>query len=82
MTYFSFLGLISTFLHVHPFGASVDYIWSYLQRLDIVIRSSEIEDLLEKLPTVFRQDLFGVGATLEKRWKFIGFDVKKNGLDV
>ena len=38
------------------------------------IRTSEIEDLLEKLPSVFRQDLMGVGASLEKRWKFVGFD--------
>ncbi|XP_069749387.1 ecto-NOX disulfide-thiol exchanger 2-like isoform X4 [Narcine bancroftii] len=28
------VGIISTFLHVHPFGASIDYICSYLQRLD------------------------------------------------
>lgn len=27
-------GIISTFLHVHPFGASIEYICSYLQRLD------------------------------------------------
>ncbi|MGH0174032.1 UNVERIFIED_CONTAM: hypothetical protein FKN15_067033, partial [Acipenser sinensis] len=26
--------IISTFLHVHPFGASIEYICSYLQRLD------------------------------------------------
>ncbi|CAH1782176.1 unnamed protein product [Owenia fusiformis] len=68
------IGLISTFLHVHPFGASVDYIWSFLNRVDITLRSSEIEDLLEKLPNVFRQDLHGVGASIEKRWKFVGFE--------
>ncbi|XP_029462977.1 ecto-NOX disulfide-thiol exchanger 2 isoform X2 [Rhinatrema bivittatum] len=28
------IGIISTFLHVHPFGASIEYICSYLQRLD------------------------------------------------
>lgn len=27
-------GIISTFLNVHPFGASIEYICSYLQRLD------------------------------------------------
>jgi len=68
------IGLISTFLHVHPFGASVDYIVSYLQRLDVIIRSPEVEDLLQSLPSVFRQDLKGVGAMLERRWKFLGFD--------
>lgn len=36
MTFVVFLspGIISTFLHVHPFGASIEYICSYLQRLD------------------------------------------------
>ncbi|CAB1337460.1 unnamed protein product [Coregonus sp. 'balchen'] len=28
------VGIISTFLHVHPFGASIEYICSYLQQLD------------------------------------------------
>ncbi|KAJ0049763.1 hypothetical protein NL108_003526, partial [Boleophthalmus pectinirostris] len=28
------VGIICTFLHVHPFGASLEYICSYLQRLD------------------------------------------------
>ncbi|KAL6040010.1 hypothetical protein STEG23_015576, partial [Scotinomys teguina] len=28
------VGIISTFLHVHPFGASIEYICSYLHRLD------------------------------------------------
>lgn len=27
-------GVISTFLHVHPFGANIEYLWSYIQRLD------------------------------------------------
>lgn len=30
----AFIGIISTFLHVHPFGASIEYICSYLHRLD------------------------------------------------
>ncbi|XP_029458797.1 ecto-NOX disulfide-thiol exchanger 1 isoform X2 [Rhinatrema bivittatum] len=34
------IGIISTFLHVHPFGANIEYLWSYLQQLD-----SRIEDI-------------------------------------
>lgn len=34
----SFSGIISTFLHVHPFGASIEYICSYLQRLDTKVK--------------------------------------------
>ncbi|XP_031159146.1 ecto-NOX disulfide-thiol exchanger 2-like isoform X1 [Sander lucioperca] len=67
------IGIISTFLHVHPFGASIEYICSYLQRLDTKINTSEVEALLSRLPCTFRQELTGVGASLEKRWNFCGF---------
>ncbi|KAK2150274.1 hypothetical protein LSH36_414g02021 [Paralvinella palmiformis] len=70
--------LLSTFLHVHPFGASLDYIWSYLQRLEIKVRTSELEDLLERYPGLYKQTIYGVGASMEKRWKFIGFEVEPN----
>uniref|UniRef100_A0A8C2Z4F9 Ecto-NOX disulfide-thiol exchanger 2 n=1 Tax=Cyclopterus lumpus TaxID=8103 RepID=A0A8C2Z4F9_CYCLU len=66
-------GIISTFLHVHPFGASIEYICSYLQRLDTKINTGEVEALLSRLPCTFRQELTGVGASLEKRWSFCGF---------
>ncbi|KAI9541523.1 Ecto-NOX disulfide-thiol exchanger 1 [Dissostichus eleginoides] len=67
------IGIISTFLNVHPFGASMEYICSYLQRLDTKINTSEVEALLSRLPGTFRQELSGVGASLEKRWSFCGF---------
>ncbi|GCB65383.1 hypothetical protein scyTo_0007706, partial [Scyliorhinus torazame] len=68
------VGIISTFLHVHPFGANIEYLWSYLQRLDAKISSGEIEMLLVQLPHMFKQEFTGVGATLEKRWKFCAFE--------
>ncbi|KAG7484240.1 hypothetical protein MATL_G00047590 [Megalops atlanticus] len=68
------VGIISTFLHVHPFGASIEYICSYLQCLDTKISTSEVEALLGRLPCTFMQELTGVGASLEKRWKFCGFE--------
>uniref|UniRef100_A0A8C6SP05 Ecto-NOX disulfide-thiol exchanger 2 n=1 Tax=Neogobius melanostomus TaxID=47308 RepID=A0A8C6SP05_9GOBI len=71
--YFSRTGIMSTFLHVHPFGASLEYICSYLQRLDSKISTGEVEALLSRLPCTFRQELTGVGASLEKRWNFCGF---------
>ncbi|KAM7389172.1 hypothetical protein PAMP_023165 [Pampus punctatissimus] len=67
------VGIISTFLHVHPFGASIEYICSYLQRLDTKINPSKVEALLSRLPCTFRKELTGVGASLEKRWSFCGF---------
>lgn len=68
------VGIISAFLHVHPFGANIEYLWSYLQRLDAKISSGEIETLLQQLPNMFKQEFTGVGATLEKKWKFCGFE--------
>nr|CAD7268670.1 unnamed protein product [Timema shepardi] len=68
------IGLISTFLHVHPFGAGVDYIWSYLQKLDPTLRPGEVELLMSRFPTVFRQELSGIGANMERRWLFFGFN--------
>ncbi|KAL7881760.1 hypothetical protein AOLI_G00086080 [Acnodon oligacanthus] len=68
------LGVISTFLHVHPFGANIEYLWSYIQRLDAKISASELERLMVRLPNMFKQEFSGVGATLEKRWKFCGFE--------
>lgn len=32
-------GIISTFLHVHPFGANIEYLWSYMQQLDSKVSS-------------------------------------------
>ncbi|XP_030252645.1 ecto-NOX disulfide-thiol exchanger 2-like isoform X5 [Sparus aurata] len=72
------VGIISTFLNVHPFGASIEYICSYLQRLDSKINPGEVEALLSRLPCTFRQELTGVGASLEKRWNFCGFQGIKN----
>ncbi|XP_030056399.1 ecto-NOX disulfide-thiol exchanger 1 isoform X2 [Microcaecilia unicolor] len=68
------IGIISSFLHVHPFGANTEYLWSYLQQLDSRISANEIEMLLMKLPRMFKQEFTGVGATLEKRWKFCAFE--------
>ncbi|XP_055783191.1 ecto-NOX disulfide-thiol exchanger 2-like isoform X3 [Salvelinus fontinalis] len=68
------VGIISTFLHVHPFGASIEYIFSYLQQLGTKINTGEVGALLGRLPSTFRQELTGVGASLEKRWKFCGFE--------
>ncbi|XP_058297751.1 ecto-NOX disulfide-thiol exchanger 2 isoform X1 [Hylobates moloch] len=68
------VGIISTFLHVHPFGASIEYICSYLHRLDNKICTSDVECLMGRLQHTFKQEMTGVGASLEKRWKFCGFE--------
>ncbi|XP_077339334.1 ecto-NOX disulfide-thiol exchanger 1 isoform X6 [Lithobates pipiens] len=68
------IGIVSTFLNVHPFGANIEYLWSYLQQLDSRISANEVENILMRLPRMFKQEFTGVGATLEKRWKFCAFE--------
>lgn len=36
-------GIISTFLHVHPFGANLEYLWSYIQRLDSQVKTRRLK---------------------------------------
>uniref|UniRef100_A0A1B6DUN6 RRM domain-containing protein n=2 Tax=Clastoptera arizonana TaxID=38151 RepID=A0A1B6DUN6_9HEMI len=67
------IGLIAIFLHVHPFGASVDYVWSFLHKLDSSLKPSEVEQLMTRFTSVFQQELSGIGANMERRWVFEGF---------
>ncbi|XP_071164849.1 ecto-NOX disulfide-thiol exchanger 2-like [Mytilus edulis] len=67
------IGLVACFLHVHPMGASVEYIWSYINQLGISTKTSHLEDLLEKLPFLFRMQTTGVGALIERKWQFSGY---------
>lgn len=43
------------------------------RHLCLQINPTEVEALLSRLPCTFRQELTGVGASLEKRWNFCGF---------
>ncbi|GFY43963.1 ecto-NOX disulfide-thiol exchanger 1 [Trichonephila inaurata madagascariensis] len=67
------VALISIFLHVHPFGASIDYICSYLVKTHPTIITRDIESLMRKFPNLFKEESTGIGATLEKKWMFVGF---------
>jgi len=75
--YLNVLGLTSAFLHIHPFGAGLDYVWSYLQKLEPTLRPTEVEALMTRFPQVFRQELSGIGANMERRWQFAGFSKHK-----
>ncbi|KAK9502701.1 hypothetical protein O3M35_011416 [Rhynocoris fuscipes] len=70
------IGLVTMFLHVHPFGASVDYIWSYVQKLEPGIRPCDVESLLVQFPTLFQQELSGIGANMERKWSVTVFAPK------
>ena len=38
------------------------------------ICTSDVECLMSRLQHTFKQEMTGVGASLEKRWKFCGFE--------
>lgn len=67
------VGIISTFLNVHPFGAGLDYIWSYVSKIETNLRPADIESLMSRFPNVFKQDLVGIGANIERKWIFNAF---------
>lgn len=68
------VGIISAFLNVHPFGAGLDYIWSYVSKLESNLKPSDIEVLMTRFPSVFKQELMGIGANIERRWLFNAFN--------
>lgn len=42
------------------------------------IKPNEVEVLMQRFPQVFKQELFGIGANMERRWQFSGFNVYRN----
>ncbi|CAG0878476.1 unnamed protein product [Darwinula stevensoni] len=67
------IGVVSTFLHIHPWGASTDYILSYLQCMDLGMKAGDLEILLGKFPSLFVQEYSGIGASIERKWKYLGY---------
>lgn len=73
------VGLVSTFLVVHPFGASLDYVFSYVQRSSPQLRPKQLEEILTRYKSIFSEEVTGVGAKIERKWKFCGFDLVTSG---
>lgn len=67
------ISLVSAFLVVHPFGASTDYIWSYVNRF-VPVRPKGLEEILARYSNLFVEDVTGVGARIERKWRYSGFE--------
>uniref|UniRef100_A0A452GJI5 RRM domain-containing protein n=1 Tax=Gopherus agassizii TaxID=38772 RepID=A0A452GJI5_9SAUR len=65
----TFVLYISYFLNITQLFLTVVLLFPLSQ-----ISANEIETLLMRLPRMFKQEFTGVGATLEKRWKFCAFE--------
>lgn len=68
------ISLVSAFLVVHPFGASTDYIWSYVNRFVPTVRPKGLEEILVRYSNLFVEDVTGVGARIERKWRYSGFE--------
>lgn len=68
--------LVSTFLVVHPHGASIDYIWSYVSRYVPEFKVKLLEEVLARYSDLFREEVSGIGAKIERNWKFCGYESK------
>lgn len=72
------IGLMSTYLVVHPFGATVRTIHEYLQRVLKNVDVNEMNNVLNRHKTIFGE----VDGSDELMWKFIGFDSnQQNNVD-
>ncbi|XP_058838626.1 ecto-NOX disulfide-thiol exchanger 2 [Topomyia yanbarensis] len=69
--------LVSTFLVVHPHGASIDYIWSYVNRYVPELKVKLLEEILQRYLNLFREEVSGIGAKIERNWKFVGYECKE-----
>lgn len=72
------ISLVSAFLVVHPFGASTDYIWSYVNRFVPSVRPKGLEEILVRYSNLFTEDVTGVGAKIERKWRYNGFEGEGN----
>lgn len=67
------ISLVSAFLVVHPFGASTDYVWSYVNRFVPTVRPKGLEEILGRYGNLFAEDVTGIGAKIERKWRYQGF---------
>lgn len=58
---------------VHPQGASLDYVVSYVRALFPATTQAAIHHVLQKHDEVFQRTTSGVGANIETRWTFAAF---------
>ncbi|CAH2981264.1 unnamed protein product [Chilo suppressalis] len=68
------IGVMSAFLQVHPHGASLDYVVSYVRALFPHVSQATVHHVLQKHSDVFQRTTSGVGANIEHKWSFVGFN--------
>lgn len=78
------IGLISSFLVVHPFGASLKNISTYVQQVSTSVRLEDVDDVLRRHRCIFHEmelqsnDIESTDTLQQSSWKFCGFDQNPN----
>lgn len=75
------IGLISSFLVIHPFGASLENIFTYVQRIVTNVRIQHVEKVLRRYRSIFHEiDVQSsdteISLSTQNTWTFCGFDQK------
>ncbi|KAG8200402.1 hypothetical protein JTE90_028577 [Oedothorax gibbosus] len=66
------IAMIGTFLNFHRFGESIESVHQYLLKFDPTVTSQNIECLMRKLPTVFREEVVEGVDDSETNWTLLG----------
>ncbi|XP_052744651.1 ecto-NOX disulfide-thiol exchanger 2 [Bicyclus anynana] len=71
------ISILTSFLMVHPLGASLDYLVSYVRSMTRNVTQATVLSTLQKYTELFNCETTGIGACIEHRWYFVTFDVIK-----
>ncbi|XP_041970029.1 ecto-NOX disulfide-thiol exchanger 2-like [Aricia agestis] len=72
------ISILTAFLMVHPLGASLDYLVSYVKSMAPEVTQATVLSTLQKYNDVFASKSTGVGASIENKWSFVTFDSIKS----
>lgn len=70
------IGLLSSFLIIHPYGASLENILTYVKQISMELNAKDVENTLRRHKIIFDE----VVASNETKWKFCGFEKKNQNI--
>ncbi|KAL4713413.1 hypothetical protein ACJJTC_010398 [Scirpophaga incertulas] len=72
------ISVMTAFLLIHPMGANLDYIVSYVRSILPSIAQNQISQVLEHYTDIFRCKITGTGINKERKWEYITLNAIKN----
>lgn len=66
------IAAIGAFLNFHRFGESIECICKYLLKINLTVTTEDIEHLMNKFPTVFKEESVKDDVGLKKNWTVVG----------